>query len=214
MRSLYTGTGLSPILGPGKASDNACRLQAPWLACPDWEAFGDKEKRSVHRVFDVKGRRHFAVFPVFLGWSAGRTQLHQSSTCDRASVHRLWVWAITQALSSECHPRGTNLRSQWFKNHHPQELNSSAVGNYISSEQRWVNHEVNEACSSEPLLAPATSKSQGGPRAVVETEDSMILAPHRVFCLPFACGKLQSKNTFNWRSEKRGNKGKHSEETK
>ena len=69
MMSLYTGTGLTPILGPGKASDNACRLQAPWLACPDWEAFGDKEKRSVHRVFDVKGGRHFAVFPVFLGWS-------------------------------------------------------------------------------------------------------------------------------------------------
>ena len=89
MQSLYTGTGLTSILGPGKASDNACRLQAPWLACPDWEAFGDKEKRSVHRLFDVKGGRHFAVFPVFLGWSAGRTHLHQSSTCNRASVHRL-----------------------------------------------------------------------------------------------------------------------------
>ena len=67
--------------------------------------------------------------------------------------------SITQALNSECHPRGTNLQLQWFKNHHPQELNSSAVGNYIISEQRWVNHEVNEACSSEPLLAPAPSKS-------------------------------------------------------
>ena len=98
---------------------------------------------------------------MFWGWSVGRTQLHQSSMCNRASVHRLWIWAITQALNSECHPRGTNLRLQWFKNHHPQELNSSAVGNYISSEQRWVNHEVNEACSSEPLLAPAPSKSEG-----------------------------------------------------
>ena len=138
-----------------------------------------------------KNRHKKMYFPVFWGWSVGRTQLHQSSMCNRASVHRLWVWAITQALNSEYHPRGTNLRLQWFKNHHPQELNSSAVGNYISSEQRWVNHEVNEVCFSEPLLAPTPSKSKRGPRAVVATERTLwSLPPHRVFCLPFACGKL------------------------
>ena len=153
-------------------ADCSTLVSMPRLGSIRWQ-----EKRSVHRVFDVKGGRHFSVFPVFLDWSVGRTQLHQSSTCDRASVHRLWVWAITQALSSECHPRGTNLRSQWFKNHHPQELNSSAVGSYISSEQRWVNHEVNEACSSEPLLAPVPSKSQGGPRAVVKTERTLWSLP-------------------------------------
>ena len=38
--------------------------------------------------------------------------------------------------------------------------------------------------------------------------------PHHVLCLPFACGRLQSKNKFNQRSEKCGSKGKQSEETK
>ena len=147
-----------------------------------------RKRESVHRLLDIKGGAHFAVFPVFLSWSAAWTQLHQSSMCNRASVHRLWMWAITQALNSECHPRGTNLRLQWFKNHHPQELNSSGVGNYISSEQRWVNREVDETCSSEPLLAPAPSKSWGEPQGCGwSREDSMILAPSPcllpAFCL-------------------------------
>ena len=51
--------------------------------------------------------------------------------------------------------------------------------------------------------------------AVSETEqDSMVLAPHHVPCLPSFCGKLQSKNKFNQRSEKCGNEGKRSKETK
>lgn len=62
---------------------------------------------------------HFAVFLVFLGWSAGWTQLHQSSMCNRAAVHRV------QPLNPEYHSSGTNLG---FKIDHPQELNSSGVG--------------------------------------------------------------------------------------
>ena len=76
-------------------------------------------------------------------------------------------------MNSECHPSGTNPGFKWFKNDYLQELNSSGVGNYINSEQRWINHEVNEACSPEPLLAPAPSKSQGAPMAVVETERTL-----------------------------------------
>ena len=106
---------------------------------------------------------------ILLYFQRSEAGLWAGLSCTKAT-HAI---AITQALNSECHPRGTNLRSQWFKNHHPQELNSSAVGNYISSEQRWVNHEVNEVCSSEPLLAPVPSKSQGGPRAVVKTERTL-----------------------------------------
>ena len=50
---------------------------------------------------------------------------------------------------------------------------------------------------------------------VSETEqDSMVLAPNHVPCLPSVCGKLQSKNKFNQRSEKCGNEGKQSKETK
>ena len=64
---------------------------------------------SVHRLLDSKGGTHFAVFPVFLSWSAAWTQLHESSMCIRASVHRVQVWATTQPLNYECHPSGTNL---------------------------------------------------------------------------------------------------------
>ena len=54
----------------------------------------------------------------------------------------------------------------------------------------------------------------------IETEkDCMVLgppphSPHHVLCLPFACGKLQSKDKFNQRSEKCWNKAKQSKETK
>ena len=51
--------------------------------------------------------------------------------------------------------------------------------------------------------------------AVSETEqDSMVLALHHVLCLPFVFGKLQSKNKVNQGSEKCGNEGKQSMETK
>ena len=84
--------------------------------------------------------------------------------CNRASGHN---WATTQPLNSECHSSGTNLGFKWFKNDHPQELNSSGVGNY-NSEQRWVNHEANKASPSQPVLTPAPSKSyEGIPRAVL-----------------------------------------------
>ena len=70
-----------------------------------------------------------------------------------------------QPLNYEGHPSGTNLG---FKNDHPQELSSSGVGHYINSEQRWINHEANEASLSQPLLTTAPSKShEGSPRAVL-----------------------------------------------
>ena len=55
------------------------------------------------------------------------------------------------------------------------------------------------------------------PMALVVSEmeqDSMVLAPNHVPCLPSVCGKLQSKNKFNQRSKKYGNEGKQSKETK
>ena len=113
-----------------------------------WKDSTIRKRESVHRLLDVKGRTHFAVFPVFLSCSAAWTQLHQSSMCIRASVHRVQVWATTQPLNYECHPSGTNLRFKRLKNDHPQELNSSGVGHYINSEQRWINHEANEASLS------------------------------------------------------------------
>ena len=116
-----------------------------------------KKRESVHRLLDVKGGTHFPMFPVFLGWSAGWTQLYQSSMCNRASVHRVQVWATTQSLNYEGHPSDINLGFKRFKNDHLQELNSSGVGHYINSEQRWINHEANEAWSSRSLLAPAAA---------------------------------------------------------
>ena len=82
----YTGTALTPILGPGKASGDASSLQGPCVSWPDGEGFNTKEKRSVHRLLDVKGGTHFVIVPVFLNWSAGKTQLHQSSMCNITSV--------------------------------------------------------------------------------------------------------------------------------
>ena len=87
---------------------------------PKW----GRKKESVHRLLNVKGGMHFAVLLVFLAWSAGWAQLHQSSMCHRASVHRVQVWTTIQPLNAECHPSGTNLG---FKSDHPQELNSSGV---------------------------------------------------------------------------------------
>ena len=44
---------------------------------------------------------------------------------------------------------------------------------------------------------------------LTETEQlHMVLAPHRVLHMPFAWGKLQSKNKLDQRSEKCRNKGK------
>ena len=155
MQSLYTGTGLSPILGPGKASDNACRLQAPWLACPDWEACNDKEKRSVHRVFDVKGGRHFAVFPVFLGWSAGKTQLHQSSTFNRASVHRLWVWLWTLSATPKALTLGFGgLRITTYKNSIALQLvitSALSRGGWI---MKLMKHVLQSLSLFQPLSNP------------------------------------------------------------
>ena len=111
-----------------------------------------RKRESVHRLSDVKGGTHFAVFPVFLGWSSDWTQLHQSSMCSKASGHRVQVWPTTQPLNSECHSSGTNLGFKWLKNDRPQELNSSGVGNYINSEQRWINREASKA-------SPSPSKS-------------------------------------------------------
>ena len=71
-------------------------------------------------------------------------------------------------MNYECHPSGTNLGFKRLKNDDPQELNSSGVGHYINSEQRWINHEANEASLSQPLLTTAPSKShEGSPRAVL-----------------------------------------------
>lgn len=83
-----------------------------------------RKKESVHRLLNVKGGTHFAVLLVFLALSAGWTQLHRSSMCNRASVHRVQVWTTIQPLKPECHPSGTNLG---FNSDHPQELNSSGV---------------------------------------------------------------------------------------
>ena len=49
-----------------------------------------------------------------------------------------------QPLNYEGHPSGTNLGFKRLKNDDPQELNSSGVGHYINSEQRWINHKANE----------------------------------------------------------------------
>ena len=133
-----------------------------------WKDWMIRKRETVHRLLDVKGGAHFSVFPVFFSWSAAWTQLHQSSMCNRSSVHRVQVWATTQALNYEGHPSGTNLGFKRLKNDHPHELNSSGVGHYINSEQRWINHEANEASLSQPLLTPAPSKShEGSPRAVL-----------------------------------------------
>ena len=46
-------------------------------------------------------------------------------------------------------------------------------------------------------------------------QDPMVLEPSLpVLCLPSVCRKLWSKNEFNQRSEKCGNKGQQSKETK
>ena len=68
---LYTGTGLTPILGPSKASDNACRLQEPWLACPDWEEFDDKEENLFTESLMLK-EEHIAVFSSVLRLVCGQ----------------------------------------------------------------------------------------------------------------------------------------------
>ena len=50
-------------------------------------------------------------------------------------------------------------------------------------------------------------QGEGDPMdTVIQTkQDRLVLAPsspHHVLCLPFACGRLQSKNKFNQRSER------------
>ena len=178
-------------MGPGKASDNAYRLQEPWLACPDWEAFDDKEKRSVHRVFDVKGGTHCCIFQCseagqWAGLSCTKAPCAiEPQFIDFESEQSLRLWTLSatpEALSLGL----SSLRITTHKNSIALQLvitSALSRGGFIMKLMKRV---LQSLFLHQPLPSP-----EGGPRAVVEAERTLqSLLPHCVFFLPIACGKL------------------------
>ena len=96
---------------------------------------------------------------------------------------RLWTLSATpEALTLGC----SGLRITTHKNSIALQLvitSSLSRGGLI---MKLMKHVFQSLSLHQPLPSP-----EGVPRVVVEAERTLwSLPPHRVFCLPFACGKL------------------------
>ena len=96
---------------------------------------------------------------------------------------RLWTLSATpEALTFSC----SGLRITTHKNSIALQLvitSALSRGGLIIKLMKCV---LQSLSLHQPLPNP-----EGGPRAAVEAERTLwSLPPHRVFCLPFACGKL------------------------
>ena len=96
---------------------------------------------------------------------------------------RLWTLSATpEALTLGC--RG--LRITTHKNSIALQLVITSALSRGELIMKLMKHVLQSLSLHQPLPS-----AEGGPRAVVEAERTLqSLLPHRVFCLPFACGKL------------------------